>query len=425
MFYSSLKHGVIFPMIIIFIVLVVLVDIVLNILVVPTEDSAGIFMKRKLPPLEILPRSFVARSDVQRKKYENAWFRDLIVDGKQITNGDMAGLLKEQSLVGYLPRENAVSANGWWQSNNLGARSRKETAYRKSANKKRLLFFGDSYTQGSRVPQQNTFPYYLDHMETTIEVVNFGVDGYGMGQAYLRYTMLKDKLEYDHVLIVFVPGVSLWRDINVSRKVGGNWESYAIQPRFVKEQNELRLIASPYSSLQEMVEENRDSMHVTLQQHLEKYDAFYFASGYHKNSFLDWSVMYRLFRNYQLRTDRAKLLSAIETSESEAMQITKLIFARMRKEVQERGSDFSLIILPLRDQIAAYSLQPGYKNHWKKLVSYFCIDLTSCIDLMEKFQSIPMSNLDVGYDGSHYGPKANRAIAEFVHEKISIPVSVD
>jgi hypothetical protein len=396
-----------------------LVEVALHSFVKSSEKSSGVFMGIQLPPLNVLPSGISVKTDKQHAAFLNMWLKALTVNGGKITRGDSWGIFREDPLAGYVPKENTVSASGWWQSNNLGARSRENIYRERIQGRKRLLFFGDSYTQCSRVPQEETFQHYINTREPKYEAVNFGVDGYGMGQSYLRYTMVRDELEYDKVFLVFVPDVDLLRDVNVSRNIGFKWDSYKIYPRFVIDDGALKLIPSPYSSLQELVDDNRKYIKPKLDQHLKKYEPFYFDYGYQSNPFLDWSVMYKLYRAHRLKQERSKLLSSLKQPGSEAMLVTKGIVEAMKTEVENQGGEFSLVFLPIMSSIENYSLSDDFRKRWHEMVAFICAGQVDCIDLMAPFQRIPVETLDKGYDGTHYGPETNRLIAGFILDSIS------
>jgi hypothetical protein len=251
------------------------------------------------------------------------------------------------------------------------------------------------------------------------EAVNFGVDGYSMGQSYLRYTQVKDALDYDHVLLVFVPETDLLRDINVSRSVGFRWKSYKIYPRFAIEDGTLKLIPSPYSDLQTLVDDNREFIKPKLKLHLEKYEPFYLESGYHSTPLLDWSVVYRLYRSYRFDKERRRLRETLKRVGSEAMQITRGVIETMKAEVEGEGARFSLVLLPRMSSIERYSVKDSYRKRWHDVVAFICSMGVECIDLMSPLQSLPVASLDKGYDGTHYGPVTNDMIARFIMERIS------
>ncbi|MHC9544709.1 MAG: hypothetical protein AB9903_34780 [Vulcanimicrobiota bacterium] len=72
----------------------------------------------------------------------------------------------------------------------------------------RIGIFGCSFVHGSEVAMGNEFPTFLHRMfrdagAPNIEVINFGVDGYGLNQAYMMWERVGRRYELDHV--VFLP----------------------------------------------------------------------------------------------------------------------------------------------------------------------------------------------------------------------------
>ena len=100
--------------------------------------------------------------------------------------------------------------------------------------------------------------------------------------------------------------------------------------------------------------------------------------------------------------------------DSEAMKVTKGIVEEMAQEAHSKRAQFSLIILPTIVDIKEYKENPSYKKSWDEMASYICSGKIVCYDLMEDFSRLPVETLDTGYDGSHYGPKTNALIADFI-----------
>jgi hypothetical protein len=68
-----------------------------------------------------------------------------------------------------------------------------------------IAFFGDSYTANLGLPVQHSFTEPLDYLLSlggAFNVLNFGVNGYGTDQAYLRYVGFDQKHKLDHVFYV-------------------------------------------------------------------------------------------------------------------------------------------------------------------------------------------------------------------------------
>jgi hypothetical protein len=99
---------------------------------------------------------------------------------------------------------------------------------------------------------------------------------------------------------------------------------------------------------------------------------------------------------------------------SEAQTVTKGIVDEMAREVQSKGAEFSLIILPTESDIRRYKTEDSYKKSWDEMSSFICSGGIVCSDLMEDFSQISIERLDTGYDGTHYGPRTNALIADFI-----------
>lgn len=70
-----------------------------------------------------------------------------------------------------------------------GLRSaRPDTAFARVPARRRVAVVGDSFTFGLEVPFEAAWPAQLERLlGDDVQVLNFGVDGYGLDQAYLRY----------------------------------------------------------------------------------------------------------------------------------------------------------------------------------------------------------------------------------------------
>jgi len=242
-----------------------------------------------------------------------------------------------------------------------------------------------------------------------------------MAQTYLHYKELKNKLEYDRVILIWVPEEDLIREINVSRHVGFGWTynlSLLIQPRFIIENGELTKIPSPYKNLEEMVEDNRDNISSQLKEHLRKYDSFYYPFWHEPTPNLDDLLIVKLIKRYVYLNKIGSIYDNIINRDSEAVQITKKIIESMNREVKQEGGRFTLVILPMLTDHKHYSERPDSRKKWADMVSEICSEGIDCIDLMSDFQKIPVEHFDTGYDESHYGPKSNRLIADIIWQKV-------
>ena len=64
--------------------------------------------------------------------------------------------------------------------------------------------FGDSFTENRRISDEFTFTSLLDEiLKPGYLVLNFGIDGYGLDQSYLKYLAFRERDRFDHVFYVF------------------------------------------------------------------------------------------------------------------------------------------------------------------------------------------------------------------------------
>jgi hypothetical protein len=51
------------------------------------------------------------------------------------------------------------------------------------------------------------------------------------------------------------------------------------------------------------------------------------------------------------------------------------------------------------------------------MVSFVCARIENCVDLLGPLQGAPAAQIDRGYDRTHFGPSANRLIANSIWYK--------
>jgi hypothetical protein len=371
--------------------------------------SYGTLFGVPLPPLKLVA------ADGSTETPRDTPFRDVVVDGRRITVGDMTGYYRYDELLGYTQLENARSANGWWQTNSIGAQASKPTTPRSTIGVQRLVLLGDSFARSSGLPAQDSWVSYVETANPSVEIVNLAVDGYGMAQANLRYESLKDAIEHRGVLMMFVPEADLWRDVNTIRDAGGgDWNMPIVLPRYVLEQGRLRLVRSPYADPADVYRENRDGLDPALQEHLRRFDRFYFRLFYGTPPILGRLATYKTIVAAWGQLDRNRRHREQRRSDSEAMQVSRAIFLALQEQLQRNSRDFHLLVLPTPRQLGQMRDDSKHVREWEQVVAATCAGLASCADLGPDLVAVPADQIDLAYDGNHYGVSANRAIASAV-----------
>lgn len=128
--------------------------------------------------------------------------------------------------------------------NSKGIRGKREYAYERVPGKMRVLIFGDSFTFGTEVGDEETYPYYLQQFLPNAEIINMGVFGYGHDQMLLYLKEEGIKYKPDIVILGYL-------ECDNSRNML-NFRDYA-KPRFALKNGNLALESVPISPPEKML----------------------------------------------------------------------------------------------------------------------------------------------------------------------------
>lgn len=151
--------------------------------------------------------------------------------------------------LGWAPRPGARSADGTWRVDAGGIRTDRDVAVDHPPSELRVALFGDSFTFGDEVGQDQTWGAALERSlgarGVPSEVLNFGVNAYGMDQAFLRWRVHGRRYRPDVVIFGF-HGEDVLRNVNVYRPLyfAGS-EVPLSKPRFVERDGALALVNVP------------------------------------------------------------------------------------------------------------------------------------------------------------------------------------
>ena len=93
------------------------------------------------------------------------------------------------------------SSDKLYRSNAGGFRANREYSREVPPGKTRVLCFGDSFTHCDECGNEDTWPHQAEVAAPDMEFLNFGVPGYSLVQAYIRYTEVARRFETRHVII--------------------------------------------------------------------------------------------------------------------------------------------------------------------------------------------------------------------------------
>jgi hypothetical protein len=152
--------------------------------------------------------------------------------------------------LGWVVGPSRRSLNGLYESTRDGARRVSATDEPEPGKPSFALSFGDSFTHGDDVPGEGTWQHAAAATFGRA-IADFGVPGYGVDQALLRYRRIAPRYPSEIVLIGLMAD-NIGRHLNRYRPFLSPEESvFFAKPRFQLEGERLRLVPQPFATLDE------------------------------------------------------------------------------------------------------------------------------------------------------------------------------
>ncbi len=198
-----------------------------------------------------------------------------------------------------------------------GIRSDGEKKYKRGKEQIRIALFGDSFTLGDGVNFQESWGYILGR-QLNCEVLNFGVQGYDMTQAYLRWK--HDGLAFDPDIVIFgLQPENIRRNVNIIRVLyHGNTPVFS-KPRFVNK----KLINYPTIELDRLSE----YVHNPSTYPLIKHEYWFLGNNFRFISFIKKRIKNTGFKKHHI-------------------DLAFNIITRFKEDVERKGKKFYVVYLP-------------------------------------------------------------------------------
>lgn len=302
------------------------------------------------------------------------------------------------------------SGSGGERIDALGARvgSRVHGRQRREGTR-RILVFGCSFTFGTEVAGDEAWPDRLEAaLGEDVEVINLGVPGYGLDQAFLRWRRLGPTLRADEVWLGFMPAAAA-RNVNLYRPALRPWSpTVAFKPRFeLDAQGALLAVPQPCRSLTELLAlvDDPDRFVAAVAPH-DAFVARWPSAWARQGSFVwHWSATSRLFVTLLCTRNRdPHVLLADPTGE--VAKVTAAIGEQMAREVHASGAAFRILLLPDRDGLRA--LRAGGHASWQRLVERW---RGAGIRVDDPGDALDPGDAAAWSEGGHYSAAGNAAVA--------------
>ena len=322
---------------------------------------------------------------------------------------DLARVLADD--LGYLTYSARV---GWtikpggrgdmYRANAQGIRADREFARLPPPGMLRIAAFGDSFTHGDEVANEDTWQEILMREHPAVEAMNFGVGAYGLDQAFLRYQ--HDGADYGArvVLMGFMPE-NLFRHVNVYRPFYVPNSGVALaKPRYELDQGRLVLLDNPMRELagyRELLAHPEREL-----PRLGAHDLFFQLRPH--DGALDLPLM-RIVKSARWAwTDwRLGVSGGSYDTSGEPYRVTAAIVEAFAATVSRNGSLPIFVVYPRRRDVERFRRDGS--RHYAALIDHCRARGIRVIDLVESLGSVgaPLDTLVA----RHYTPAGNRVVA--------------
>lgn len=316
-------------------------------------------------------------------------------------------------------RYRAGFKNGVTRISAQGLRSRRLYARKPVEGVLRVAAFGDSFVYGNEVGDADAWAAQVERLDPTIEVLNYGVGGYGDDQALLRYLDEGDDLEPDLVILGFMPD-DLGRLVNVYRRFRSEREYALVKPRYVLgKAGDLVLLPPPLQAAGDWARYLARPGDVAG---LGRHDYWYEPAIY-RNPLYDYSATVRLASSLWIRVRRRYLdadrlsRGAFFSTTSSAFRIQLAVFHLFADSVRVTGAMPALLFFPDRESVQRSTR--GLLPRYNPLVVAARAMGIECLDGANAFARDPSGGTAGWFDpGGHYSPAGNLALARWLVDQL-------
>ena len=308
--------------------------------------------------------------------------------------------LVPDDLLGWTVGPNRQSKDGLYFSSSEAIRSGgPNVSYAARQPQYRVATVGDSFTFGLEVPFEVSWPNRLEQqLGSQTQVLNFGVNAYGVDQAYLRYSRDVRPWHPDLVVLAFIQH-DLYRSMVVYQFVSfPEWGFPFAKPRLVVAERTVRPLNVPVPSPQELL-----SIHAVTALPFIEYDP-----GYDP---MEWR-WHAYYHSHLVRFVLSRFRRWPEQSADASIQAITLngeILASFAALAEREGSTPLVVYFPARSDFLG--IDRSVKNGVLTMLRARGIryeDLTSCLS------ELSVSELFI--EGRpHYSPKGNAKVATCLH----------
>jgi len=282
----------------------------------------------------------------------------------------------------------------------------------------RIAAFGDSYVHGDEVTTEQAWPSRLEKLQPGLEVLNYGVGGYGLDQTSLR---LEDEGARfaPHVVLIGVIADDVLRGVNVFRPFFSPTTGHVLaKPRYVLDDGALRLLPNPLP--------DEDAYRAFLADPVPALRKIvptdHYAPPASEAGPLDALASVRLVKllGAVLRRPDAgprAVRHAVFDLESQPVRLALATLHAMVARVRAQGAEPLVVFFPDITELDAR--RDGRPITYRPLLERLAADGVPVVDVLEGFdRRAPGWTTKRILRRSHYSPWGNQLAAEVVHDAL-------
>ena len=291
-----------------------------------------------------------------------------------------------------------------------GVRSSREYAAIPTPGVRRIAVFGDSYAYANEVTNDDAWPAKLE-TGWRAEVLNYGVGGYGVDQALLRFRQEGMALRPATVMLGFTSMMAP-RTVSRYRRFQNARDGAWFKPRFVLEGDALRLLPPPVANVADVDRLLTTPAAVAA----AGVDDDYYVRGVFESRLYRWSRVYRMlyYASIQAARRRQPYYRIFEgdllNRESTAFRILLRLFDAFDAEVRAVGAEFVVVMLGSRDDVEWFR-RNGYATYepLRRALTARNVRVLEATAALAASQR-PVEELFLRF--GHYSPVGNAIVAE-------------
>lgn len=312
--------------------------------------------------------------------------------------------------LGWTYRPDWAWNDGEFTINSAGLRARREYSPEPPPDTLRIAVFGDSFTAGEEVKDEETWSRHLERGLTQAglrsEVLNFGVGAYGMGQAFLRWQRLGASYQPDIVIFGLQPE-NLKRNVNVFRQMLYAAGMPFSKPRYALIDQELTLLNAPALPPEQLMAVFEDFANHPLAAWEFHYQSRQVVAQWWSGSRLA-GFLYEALKSEEAEQD-------VYLPGSEGGALGEAILRAFAADVRARDSVFMALHLPLRSHLVRRyeGRDPPYKfllDYAQQHYHYIAMeDFFEPHHVQDEFWGAQF----------HYGPELTKLVGEVVADHVA------